>query len=290
MNIGQYKLTALETGRFALDGGAMFGIIPKNLWAKRIPADEQNRIPLALRCLLVCSDNHKILIDTGIGEKFEPKWQEIYHIDLSGRSLVRLLSDNDLDPQDITDVVLSHLHFDHCGGTTFIEKNQVRLRFPNARHHIQKQQWQWAQHPSNKDKASYLNENYSLIFESGILNLVEGDTEILPGIQTVQLNGHTPGMQGVKITGDGKTVFYCADLVPTASHIPLPWIMAYDNEPLVTLAEKQDLMPRACNEGWILFFEHDPFYCAARIVQDDRGFSASNLLTTDQFNNFGQEN
>ena len=289
MKIGHYKLTSLETGRFALDGGAMFGVIPKNLWVKIIPADQQNRIPLALRCLLVCSDTHKILIDTGIGEKFDPKWQEIYQIDPAGRSLVRLLAANGLDPREITDVILSHLHFDHCGGTTFIQGEILCLRFPNARHHIQKKQWEWALNPSNKDRASYLKDNYLMIVQSGKLDLVEGNQELLPGIETVELNGHTPGMQGIKISGGGQTVFYCADLFPTAAHIPLPWIMAYDNQPLVTLAEKQRLLPTAVNENWMIFFEHDPVSCAAQVGQDDRGFSAINRLTTQEFNFPGRE-
>ena len=226
MKIGPYTLTALDTGRFALDGGAMFGVVPKNLWSRQIAADEQNRIPLALRCLLLRSDKYNILIDTGIGEKFDAKWQDIYNVDSSCPSLAEHLSHYGVAPEEITDVILSHLHFDHCGGTTFISGDSLRLRFPNARHHIQKKQWEWAFNPSGKDRASFMLENFNLLAQNNRVRLVDGNHEILPGIFSVELNGHTPGMQGVRITHQKKTLFYCADLIPTSAHLPLPWIMA----------------------------------------------------------------
>ena len=284
MIINPYKLTALETGRFALDGGAMFGVVPKNLWSKYNPPDDQNRISLALRCLLLTSNDRKIIIDTGIGDKFDQKWQDIYKIDLSEYTLAKSLSAIGIRCDEITDVILTHLHFDHCGGTSIRKSEDIILTFPNARYYVQKKQWDWAQKPSVKDKASFLPENYSLLMQSGLLNLIDGPGKLFPGVESLVMNGHTPGMQVIKISDSDNTILFCTDLIPTTAHVPLPWVMAYDNHPLETIAEKSELLPLAVAGQWYLFFEHDPSFCAGIVQKNERGFMVSKLFSTDEFN------
>ncbi len=272
MKIGSYDLYSIETGRFALDGGAMFGVVPKNLWQRNNPSDEHNRIPLALRSLLIKSTNHKILIDTGIGNKYDEKQTNIFKIDLSTYSLEKSLHEIRLSPADITDVIITHLHFDHAGGTTYRNNGKVFLTFPNAMHHIQKEQWDWALRPSQKDKASFINEDFLLLEEKKQLNKLNGPTEIFSGIELFVMYGHTQGMQVVKIYDSQTRLLYCADLIPTASHVPIPWVMAYDNNPLITMEEKSRILPEAVKDEWILFFEHDPLCEAATVIQNDKGF------------------
>ncbi|MFC2088667.1 MBL fold metallo-hydrolase [Calditrichota bacterium] len=271
--MGEFQLFSLDTGRFALDGGAMFGVVPKNLWNKTNPADEQNRIELALRCLLIKGKDKNILIDTGIGEKLDEKLKNIYKVDHSQNTLEKSLAEVGLLNEDITDVIISHLHFDHTGGTTFEKNGELLPTFPNATHHIQKEHWDWAISPAEKDIASFIKDNFSVIEKSGKLNLLDGPQELYPAIEILVLYGHTLGMQAVKISNGNNTLLYCADLIPTASHIPIPWVMAYDNNPLITIEEKKRLLPRAVKENWILFFEHDPFRAAGTVQQTDRGYS-----------------
>jgi glyoxylase-like metal-dependent hydrolase (beta-lactamase superfamily II) len=272
VKIGSYELFSIETGRFALDGGAMFGVVPKNLWQRNNPSDEYNRIPLALRSLLIKSANRKILIDTGIGNKYDEKHSNIFKIDFSTYSLEKSLDEIHLSPDDITDVIITHFHFDHAGGTTYRDSGQVFLTFPNAMHHIQKEQWDWALQPSQKDKASFLNEDFLLLEEKKQLNKLNGPMEIFSGIELFVMYGHTPGMQVVKIYNSQSCLLYCTDLIPTVSHIPIPWVMAYDNNPLVTIEEKNRIISEAVKEEWILFFEHDPLCEAATVIQTDKGF------------------
>lgn len=279
MKIGNYELFSIETGRFALDGGAMFGVVPKNLWQRNNPSDEQNRIPLASRSLLIKSTNRMILIDTGIGNKYDEKHSNIYNIDLSTYSLEKSLHKNHLSPEDITDVIITHLHFDHAGGTTYRDNGQVSLTFPNAIHHIQKEHWDWAVQPSQKDKASFLKEDFLLLEEEKRLNKLNGPTEIFSGIGLLVMYGHTQGMQVVKIYDSQTSLLYCADLIPTASHISIPWVMAYDNHPLITMEEKNRILPRAVKEEWILFFEHDPLCEAATVIQTDKGFKKNQEIS-----------
>jgi len=273
MKINGYEIIPIETGRFALDGGAMFGVIPKNLWQRTNPADEQNRIELALRCLLLKGKDKNILIDTGVGDKLHKKLENIYKIDHAKTTLEKTLSDAGIGNEDITEVIISHLHFDHTGGTTKKTNDEIELAFPNAIHHVQLEQWDWANSPAEKDKASFITDNFLLMEQQGKLNIINGPGKITDGIEVMFVYGHTPGMQLIKISDASNTLLYCADLFPTASHIPIPWVMAYDNNPLITIEEKKRLLPKIVEENWILFFEHDPFRAAGTVQKTDKGFS-----------------
>ena len=265
--IGPYICDLLETGAFALDGGAMFGVVPKTLWQKTNPTDSQNRIAMALRVLLIQSRDKKILIDSGIGDKWDEKYQKIYRIDHSRHTLEKALADKNLKTTDITDVILTHLHFDHAGGTTYKEGETLKLTFPNATHYVQKEQWTWANHPVEKDRASFLRENIEPLGK-GKLKLLKGPCEIFPGIHILVSHGHTQSQQVVKITDGKKTIFYCGDLIPTSSHVPIPYIMSYDNLPLVIMEEKRTILEQAARENWILCFEHDPKVPAVTVARD----------------------
>jgi glyoxylase-like metal-dependent hydrolase (beta-lactamase superfamily II) len=273
LKINDYEIIPIETGRFALDGGAMFGVVPKNLWQRTNPADEQNRIELALRCLLLKGKNKNILIDTGIGEKLDEKLEKIYKVDHSQSEIEKSISQSGLKNEDITDVIISHLHFDHTGGTTRKNNGKIELSFPNATHHVQLEQWEWANSPAEKDRASFITDNFLLTEQQGKLNILNGPGKITDSIEVMVMYGHTPGMQLIKISDASNTLLYCADLFPTASHIPVPWVMAYDNNPLITIEEKKRLLPKVVEENWILFFEHDPFREAGTVQQTDKGFS-----------------
>ncbi len=267
MKIGPYELHSFEHGRFKLDGGAMFGVVPKVLWEKTNPADEKNRIDMALRSLLIVGEGRVILVDTGIGNKLPEKLMRIYGVDYSEFSTEKALVKAGISFDDVTDVILTHLHFDHAGGATRLdEKGQVRPTFPNATYYIQKGQFAWGKKPSERDRASFFPENYLPLKEAGQLKILEGSQELFPGIEVRALFGHTPAMQVVRISDNTQTLLYCADLIPTASHIPLPWIMAYDLNPLLTLEEKKDILPTAVKENWILMYEHDPYHAATRVV------------------------
>jgi glyoxylase-like metal-dependent hydrolase (beta-lactamase superfamily II) len=276
MIIGNYRLASVETGRFALDGGAMFGVVPKALWEKKIPADERNRIGLAVRALLIeeVSGPRKILVDTGIGQKWDAKGQDIYGIDHSTLRLETSLAALGLAPDDITDVLLTHLHFDHAGGATKLAGGKVVPTFPNATYWVQRQNLAWAKNPTEKDRASYLPENWAPLEAAGILKTTDGPGEWLPGIELVLSDGHTRAMQLPHVHGAGGHLIYCADLIPTAAHIPVPWVMGYDNFPITVMEEKKRILERAVAEGWALFFEHDPLGPAARPELTSKGYQA----------------
>jgi len=273
MQIGQYELHSIETGRFALDGGAMFGIVPKPLWSKLNPSDDENRIEMALRSLLIMDDKHKILVDTGIGTKFSEKYQEIYKIDQSKYNLASSLEKYNLETKDITDVILTHLHLDHAGGTTYKEGNKHKLTFPNAAHYVQKKHYEWALKPSKKDKSSFIREDFKPIEGVGKLRLVDGYAMILPNIDVIISDGHTIGLQLVKISDGINTLVYCSDLIPFTSHIKIPYIPSYDIDPLTTTEEKEKLLTRACDGDWILFFEHDPVTEAVKVEKTEEGYT-----------------
>ncbi|MCZ6776703.1 MAG: MBL fold metallo-hydrolase [Ignavibacteria bacterium] len=271
MRIGDYELHAIETGRFGLDGGAMFGVVPKALWEKTNPPDEKNRIELAARALLLVGGGKKILIDVGNGSKYDEKLRSIFKIDSSQYDLISSLKKFNLSPPDITDVILTHLHFDHAGGSTYREGGQVKPTFPKAKYYVQREHWRAATNPTERDRASFMSEDFMPLQFHNVLEYTEGEGEILPGVSVRLVHGHTTALQCPLITDGTTTVFYCADLIPTTSHLALPWIMAYDLMPLVTLEEKKTILNQAVDESWIIFFEHDPQVEAARVIRTEKG-------------------
>ena len=276
--IGPYTLHAIETGRFALDGGAMFGIIPKPLWERRIPADDRNRIPLHMRCLLLQSADRCILIDNGLGDTYTKKFADIYAVDHEFATLEESLAKAGVAPDDVTDVILTHLHFDHCGGSTRrADDGTMELVFPQARHYVQRAHWEWAAAPNVREKGSFLEENLAPLEASGQLRFVEGEEELFPGITVHPVHGHTEAQQIVKISdGEENTLVYVADLLPTTAHLAPAWNMAYDVRPLQTIDEKMAFLTDAVEAGWTLFFEHDPEVAVADLQRTDRGIETTN--------------
>lgn len=273
MQIGKYNIYSIQTGLFRLDGGAMFGVVPKPLWSKTNPADDRNRIDMCMRSLLLVSDKKKVLIDNGIGYKMPDKLNDIYGVDHSQFTLEKELFKLGLLPEDITDVILTHLHFDHAGGSTYIDdEGKLKLTFPNAVHYVQDKQWNWANNPSERDKASFMPENFLLINEKGSLNLLKGDSSFDENIEAIVINGHTPGQQMVKISDGKETILFAGDLLPMASHVHIPFIMGYDLFPLTTVDEKKKYLPIAAEENWKIVFEHDPYSGLCTIGKSDKGF------------------
>lgn len=268
--LGRYTLHAIETGRFGLDGGAMFGIVPKPLWAKKIPADERNRIPLAMRCLLLQGRDRLVLIDTGIGTVFDETFADRYAVDHEHSALHRSLEEAGFEAADVTDVILTHLHFDHAGGTTFRDDaGALQLTFEHARHHVQREHWEWARTSNPKEQASFRSEYLEPLADSGQVDLVDGRTEILPGIEALPIHGHTEAQQMLKIGGAEQTLLFAADLLPTTAHLKPAWTMAYDVRPMTTIEEKDRFLQNAEAEGWTLFFEHDPETAIADLKRTD---------------------
>ena len=282
--VGRLTCHALEGGLQHLDGGAMFGIVPKALWARRAPPDDRNRIPLALRCLLVEHDDGLVLIDTGIGNKENAKFIDIYGVENrsangegGGRTkLEDALAELGHSPEDVRWVINTHLHFDHAGGNRYrpiVEDAagsggaELRLSFPRAKYVVQRRELSFAQHTNERTAGSYLSHNFS----DTSFQLIDGETEILPGIRGLPTPGHVPYHQSILIQSSGETACFVADLVPTAAHLPLPWIMGYDLEPLVTLETRKRIYQRAEAEGWLLVFEHDPATVAGRLGKDGKG-------------------
>lgn len=285
MKIGEHKLYSVQTGLFKLDGGAMFGVVPKPLWNKTNPADERNRIQMCMRALLLVSDKKKILIDDGVGYKLTERLNDIYGVDHSEFTLEKSLSSLGFTTTDITDVILTHLHFDHAGGSTFRDEDgKVKPTFPNAVYYLQRKQWEWGNNPSERDKASFFPENFVPLQEAGILKLIDGDFDFDDYIKLHVVNGHTPAMQLVTIRDDNQTILYTADLFPTTSHIPLPYIMGYDLFPLTTLDEKKKFLSQIVKENWLLFFEHDAFTETAKIQLAGKGYMAVETMELENRN------
>ena len=277
--IGRLTCHALEGGLQHLDGGAMFGVVPKALWARRAPPDERNRIPLALRCLLVEHNDGLVLIDTGIGNKEDAKFTDIYGVVNAGANgrtrLEDALAELGHRPDEIRWVINTHLHFDHAGGDRYRPAaedgertggSELRLSFPRAKYVVQARELEFARHTNERTAGSYLAHN----FEGVPFQLIEGETEILPGIRGLPTPGHVPYHQSILIESGGETACFVADLVPTAAHLPLPWIMGYDLEPLVTLETRRRIYQRAEAEGWLLVFEHDPTTVAGRLGKEGK--------------------
>ena len=286
--VGAWRCHALDGGRQMLDGGAMFGVVPKPLWEKRIPADARNRIPLGLRCLLVEHEDGPILIDNGIGNKESEKFKEIYGVDNAGAGgrtrLEDALAEVGVQPSDIRWMINTHLHFDHAGGNTMVGEQgagsgerEVVLSFPNATYVVQRGELEFARTRNERIQASYQAHNFEPVVAANRFRLIEGDIEILPGIRSLRTPGHVPHHQSILVSHGGDTACFLADLIPTASHLPLPWIMGYDLEPLVTLESKRSLLRRATAEDWIVVFEHEPGPGVGRLVPDGKGYALSPL-------------
>ncbi len=272
MQIGKIKIDSINTGLFGLDGGAMFGVVPKPLWSKAYhPGDDRNRIPLASRPLLIQFDNYKILIDDGNGIKYDAKKIDIYDFDLEKSNPDNNLKQFGITRTDITHVILTHLHFDHCGGSTILNNGKIEPTFPNAKYYVQKQQYEHAIKPTEKDAGSFILNDYEPLKEFCMLELLDGEGELFPNIFVIPTNGHTPSMQMVKISDQGQTILYIADLIPTHSHIPYPYILGFDNFPLTTLEEKKKYLPQIYEEGWTIALEHDMKYQACTIKPDAKG-------------------
>ena len=272
MNIGGYQLYSIETSRFSLDGGAMFGIIPKTMWEKEAPADDQNRITMVTRSLLLVGNGRNIIVDTGNGDKWQDKFKAIYNIDTESVNLNASLAKYNFTTEDITDVFCTHMHFDHIGGNTKLVNGKLEPVFPNATYWMQKENWALANSPSEKDQGSFMEADWSVLAENSMIHFVDGKESFLPGISIELFYGHTTGMMLPKIQNSSNTIVYMADLIPMAAHIPLPWVMAYDINPVLTVQEKQKFLPKAVEENWILFFEHDPVHQACTVHLDGKHY------------------
>jgi glyoxylase-like metal-dependent hydrolase (beta-lactamase superfamily II) len=275
--LGSWRVHAIQAGGLRLDGGAMFGVVPKALWERRIPADERNRVPLGMRCLLIEHDVGLVLIDTGAGNKEDAKFLDIYGIDNAGSEGRTALEDGirvtGHRADDVKIVINSHLHFDHGGGNTYRDADgSVKPSFPNARYVVQAGEYHFATHTNERTAPSYFARNFVPLYEAGCLDLVEGEREIVPGVRVVPTPGHVPYHQGVLLESRGERAFFPADLVPTSAHLPLPWIMAYDVEPLVTLEMKRRFLERAVEEGWLVVFEHDATHAWGHVTHDGKAY------------------
>ena len=260
--LGRWTVHAIQAGGQKLDGGAMFGVVPKVLWQRRIAPDERNRIQLGMRCLLIEHEIGPVLIDTGAGNKESDKFYDIYGVENRGERGPTWLEDGlaqiGVRPEDIALVINSHLHFDHAGGNTVLESDgRIRPAFVNARYVVQRGEYAFATHTNERTSGSYFPHNFVPIAEANRFDFIDGDREIVAGIRGVHTPGHTPWHQSLLIESDGERALYLADLIPTTAHLPLPWIMGYDVEPLVTLETKRRILARAGAEEWLLVFEHD---------------------------------
>ena len=272
MKLGNIEFHIVSDGHVLLDGGAMFGVVPRPLWEKKMPPDSRNRVTLSMNCLVIRAGGKRILVETGAGGKMNRKWRDIYGLD--GPFLLEGLRSLDLRPEDIDMVVNTHLHFDHCGGNTRLEGDQIVPTFPNARYFVQEGELDHAMRPNERDRASYFPENFAPIAAAGMLSVIEGDHALTSGVDLIRVPGHTAHMQCVKLTSEGKTAFFFADLVPTTTHLPLPWIMGYDLFPMTTLENKKRWIPEAMREGWIALFAHDARVPAAYLRDRDGNWEA----------------
>ncbi|MCC6287172.1 MAG: MBL fold metallo-hydrolase [Chitinophagaceae bacterium] len=277
------KLYSINTGLFKLDGGAMFGVVPKSIWNKLNPADENNLCTWALRCLLIEDDNRLILIDTGVGNKQDAKFFSHYYLH-GDDSLDKSLAKHGFHRNDITDVLLTHLHFDHVGGAIIIENNKMVPAFKNATYWSNEQHWQWAIKPNDREKASFLKENIQPIQDSGKLKMIEviEDISFSKNISIRFVNGHTTAMMLPQINYNGKTIVYMADLLPSTGHIPIPYVMAYDMFPLTTLQEKKAFLQEALQNNFILFFEHDPVHECCTLAMTEKGIRVKETFRLDE--------
>ncbi|MEO6831996.1 MAG: MBL fold metallo-hydrolase [Chitinophagaceae bacterium] len=282
------KLYTINTGYFKLDGGAMFGVVPKSMWNKANPADDNNMCSWAMRCLLIEHGNYLILVDNGMGNKQDEKFFGHYFLH-GDDTLEKSLAEHGFTPDDITDVFLTHLHFDHCGGSIKKGKDgKLVPAFPKAKFWTTPKQWASALAPNDREKASFLKENILPIEASGQLNFVKvaDGEEWLSDIRIHYVNGHTDAMMLPQIKFNNHTILYCADLVPSVHHVPMPWVMAYDMRPLETLNEKKVLLKEAVDNNWVLFFEHDPSIECCTLIQTEKGIRVKDMFSLQDIDKF----
>ena len=271
MKLGEFEIYPVTDGRFRLDGGAMFGVVPKVLWEKCCAADERNRIALGLNCLLISAHGENILVDTGLGGKEIGKFQEMFAVDRTP-PLHESLKELGVSHDDIHLVINTHLHFDHADGNTVLDDHGALVpSFPKAKYFVQRGEYEDAARANERTKASYRRENFTPVAHVNRWEFLDGDTDLLPGISAVVTQGHTRCHQGVKIESEGKIAFYLGDLIPTVSHLPLPYVMGYDLYPLQTLETKRWILDRAFEEQWLLVFEHDPHVQMGYVKKDIEG-------------------
>jgi glyoxylase-like metal-dependent hydrolase (beta-lactamase superfamily II) len=275
MRFGDYRVEIIPDTEFRLDGGAMFGVVPRNLWARSCPPDEQNRIRMNMNCVFIDTGNERVLIETGIGDKWSEKQRAMF-----GITRERSLADSlklvaGIEPEGITIVVNTHLHFDHCGGNTSLDSAEnVVPTFSNARYFISRAEYEHAEQPSERDRASYLPQNWQPLSDAGQLELKESNYEVVPGLMMETYPGHNRSMQCWRLVRDGKTLFGFADLIPMRAHVPYPWIMGYDLYPVETLEAKKRLLPQAARENWTCLFYHDPDAPLCQIIEEDSRLTA----------------
>jgi glyoxylase-like metal-dependent hydrolase (beta-lactamase superfamily II) len=266
--VGDLELISVCDGFFALDGGSMFGVVPKPLWAPKAPPDDRNRITLAMRPLIV-RGARTMIIDAGVGDKEDAKFREIYGLDRT-RHLDHTLAEAGLTVEDIDIVLATHLHFDHAGGFTERDPSgRVRPRFPRAQYVVRRGEWEDATHPNERNRASYLAHNYVALADAGVLQLVDDDQTIMPGVKVRRTGGHTMQHQIVLLESGGEAAAFVADLIPTTAHLPNAWVMGYDLYPLDTLAAKRAFLKEATERGTLVFFEHDPSITAGYIQEEN---------------------
>jgi glyoxylase-like metal-dependent hydrolase (beta-lactamase superfamily II) len=278
------QVYSVDTGLFKLDGGAMFGVVPKVIWNKLNPADENNLCTWSMRCMLVVDGERKILIDTGMGTKQSEKFFSHYYLHGEGE-LMKSLNQLGFSADDITDVILTHLHFDHCGGAVNLTNEKLIPAFPKATYWSTAKHWEWAINPNNREKASFLKENFVPLQEHGQLKFIEekeGElTQFSNNIDILFAHGHTQSMMLPLIKFKGKTICYMADLIPSSMHVPLPYVMGYDMFPMTTLIEKEIFLKKACQENYILFFEHDPAGECCTVELTERGYKRKEVFNLD---------
>ncbi len=266
-NIGDFELTALSDGTYYLDGGAFFGVVPKVLWSKKLPSDEKNRVPTGLNSVLVRGGEKTVVIETGVGNKLPEKMVQIYG---QPAKLLDQLSAAGVSPEDIDIVINSHLHFDHAGWNTIRQGGKILPTFPKAKYYAQEGEWQHA-HQGQRDAVSYLHENYDPLVESGKMQLLRGNQEIVPGVSVEVFPGHTRDMQAIIIRSGGKTACYISDLIPTSAHVEVNWVMGFDLYPLETIESRKRYYSRAIPENWLTLYTHDPNMPWSYVTKDERG-------------------
>ncbi len=271
MQVGDYSVEIIQDTEFRLDGGAMFGVVPRTLWSQVCPPDDENRIRMNMNCVFIDTGSEKILIETGIGDKWSAKQSAMYGIDRARPLAETLRLKTGTVPEDVTIVVNTHLHFDHAGGNTKLDASgKAAPAFPNARYFVSRVELEHAEHPTDRDRASYLSENWRPLMESGQLEGRDVTYDVVPGLKMETFPGHNRSMQCWRLEREGTTVFGFADLVPLRAHVQFPWIMGYDLFPLETLEAKKKLLPQAARENWLCLFYHDPEAPLCTLIEEDR--------------------